>query len=1147
MHSPIDEKGSFAGKLRETLLSGKKHYLKRTALRGVLRAVSLALFFFLAALLVEISFPGNRAVETLLFLLILLSSFWALVNLVFLPLARMPNLEGFAHLLDKTLRDRRNTFLNALLLGNAREKLKATASTQMIDKVLSDVSGLATPSRVRAPGDGQELRGPGRNAILALLIVLVLFVLFPSRIPTLAMRILSPSYSPGQVSILKVLPGDCSVPRGATFNVEALTIGGTGFPTLRFRSGVSQFSSKTMQELPGEGREDVKRFGISLGEVFSDLEYEVRFGGKKSKLYNVDVLEPIRPVAFKMKYLPPGYTGLDGEEIQSSTGDISALKGTAVTLDVTTNERCERGTIQLGLGKEVELKSISSRVLRATFGVVADDSYVLRLADPELARQKSKGSSLSGEQIRAGEDLRGSSSGTVPGAIVAAAASFKYKITALADNPPFVKIVEPSDDIELPREMRFPVVYEVADDFGISALSVVWEKKDGPGGRAAMPPPQGKGGNGQFPWNLSSIEILPGDTLTYFLEARDNDMISGPKVGQSERRRVRFPTLGEMLEVALGRQEESRRSIEEIAKEERELKKFFDETNAGLKKTGQLSWEQRKGIEKAVAREKELQEKIRQASKDIEEAMQSLSSRDVLQEQIVQKVMEIQELLRDIGSRELKETLEKISEALSRMDLGQVRKSLDEMRFSREDLLKALERTAELLRRVQLEEKLDVASRMAERLQELQKAINKRVEEISNEEELSSLLDEQSRVEREAAELERLLGDLASSLQESAPSLAEKLREMNESLCEQGEIEKALAGMKASLSSCSGGNCKGWGLKLEREFARMSMDLQSAQEQFGQKMKEEVVREMRGLGHDLVSLSKKQEDLLSKGPEVTTSDLATDAQESFELTGRAGDKLFEISKKTMLVTGELVSQLGNAIVKLDEARMAFDSGRTTIGRTRVQEARTSLDKAVVALLRTESSIQSASSAIGMKEAMQRLGALTAMQEQLNSSAEGLDLSELGHGRLRESVEEAMARLAAEQEMIREGIEELSEKVSQETNLKKNLSKISEEMKKIVENFEKKEFDESTLERQKKVLTRLLDAQRSVRKEDYTKQRFSRPGQDVARKTPPPVPAPLLSPEERMRVEILKGRGERFPLRYRALVEKYFESLSARAR
>jgi hypothetical protein len=136
----------------------------------------------------------------------------------------------------------------------------------------------------------------------------------------------------------------------------------------------------------------------------------------------------------------------------------------------------------------------------------------------------------------------------------------------------------------------------------------------------------------------------------------------------------------------------------------------------------------------------------------------------------------------------------------------------------------------------------------------------------------------------------------------------------------------------------------------------------------------------------------------------------------------------------------------------------------------------------------------------------------------------------------------MERLAAEQQAIREGLEQALENAKPEDRLLGRLEATKDEMKQVEEQLRRGDLDGDTVARQEKILSRMLDAQRSLNRRDFDDDRESRSGRDLARTAPTDLRAALLEREARARYDLLRAQAEKYPGEYRALVESYLRRL-----
>jgi hypothetical protein len=137
----------------------------------------------------------------------------------------------------------------------------------------------------------------------------------------------------------------------------------------------------------------------------------------------------------------------------------------------------------------------------------------------------------------------------------------------------------------------------------------------------------------------------------------------------------------------------------------------------------------------------------------------------------------------------------------------------------------------------------------------------------------------------------------------------------------------------------------------------------------------------------------------------------------------------------------------------------------------------------------------------------------------------------------------MARLAAEQAAVQKQLGELMNEFGNRSDILGRLDQLGEEMKKVVDDLARRQVDQRTIDRQQRILSRLLDAQKSVRRRDYSRQRRSRPGQVALRRSPGELPAELEDVDEVLRRDLLQALSEDYPKAYQELIRAYFEALS----
>jgi hypothetical protein len=230
-------------------------------------------------------------------------------------------------------------------------------------------------------------------------------------------------------------------------------------------------------------------------------------------------------------YTYPAHTHLPERVVEGSTGDVVAPRGTKVHLRARLLRRArEVALLQGESGETGEIPvAVEDGRIDAHFMVNRSELYRLWLVP------------LLGRPLR--ED-RG------------------HRIVAESDQPPRVEIFGPADRLELATPRPVEVGFSASDDYGLGQVDLVYRIDDGGGGpgkeqRIRLKDAKGERasqGRTVFDPDLSSAG--PGTTITYRIEARDNDGVLGPKIGSSRTLSIVVQDPRENLDEQLLRQRE---------------------------------------------------------------------------------------------------------------------------------------------------------------------------------------------------------------------------------------------------------------------------------------------------------------------------------------------------------------------------------------------------------------------------------------------------------------------------------------------------------------------------------------------------------------------------------------------------------------
>jgi O6-methylguanine-DNA--protein-cysteine methyltransferase len=137
----------------------------------------------------------------------------------------------------------------------------------------------------------------------------------------------------------------------------------------------------------------------------------------------------------------------------------------------------------------------------------------------------------------------------------------------------------------------------------------------------------------------------------------------------------------------------------------------------------------------------------------------------------------------------------------------------------------------------------------------------------------------------------------------------------------------------------------------------------------------------------------------------------------------------------------------------------------------------------------------------------------------------------------------LGRLASQQGNAMKAIQELEEerkKIVGERQPLGDLKQIAKDMQEVMSDLQSGSLSSETRLRQERILSRLLDASRSMTERDYEKSRESNSGKDVQRTSPADF-APPTSKQQQNRT-LLDQLKMGYTRDYESIIRQYYEAL-----
>lgn len=993
--------------------------------------------------------------------------------------------------------------------------------------------------------DYRLLRSQAKLLGLFAVTVFGFFLFTAGALNNAALRVFQPTKEfavPASFSLI-VTPGDAEILRNDPMTIAASVRGespGSLYLYLKRESG-SEYEKFDMEPVePGQ-------FVYDLAKANESFEYFVMGEEKtgvfltrsiESDRYSVNVVyrPMVRMLKIRLDY--PAYSGMGSRYLDDNIGDISALKGTEARISIILNKPVKNAFLSFADGETLPLSVVGLNG-EASFTIRDDDRYTVRLSDDNNITNSDP---------------------------------IEYRISPVPDAFPFIQMMIPGEDTDLTEDKQLLVGIKLSDDFGITKLrlgyslilgtgdseSLFDEKEQDQGGSEKFTylnlPVKDKRGIVQdnfFFWDLNSIQLFPEDKIIYFAEVFDNDMVSGPKRTRSELYTLRFPSLDELFEQAAEIQDKQTENLSEVVDEGEDLREMLKELSEDFLQTKELEWEQQQKTEEAIKKQEDLQNKMDDIQKEIEKLVEAFEKNDLLSSETLDKYKELQELLKELSIPEMEEAMKNMRESLEkRNEMTQNRQNLENLREQQEDYLERVERMLKMLKRLQVEQMMDEVVIKAEDISESQKIVNDHLDSLTNsvnQEESESEKNKLSKQEKDLAEnvdnLKLSMEKLLEKMVEQPDFSPDKLSKALENL-DAKELSKKMKELSKSMIREDGKKSLEKGRQIEKEMEEVESELKDAQKEMKQNQRDEILREMRKSASDLLNISVQQEDLKSGSKSLTANSDKFRQTADIQNNLRSGlskvlFNLSRLSEKSFFITPEIGGSVNKSMNFMQNSIRMLESRNREASITNQDKSLQGLNETIALLRNAINEAQRSGDGVGYEEFLERMEQMSRQQQELN---ENTQKSESGEG-LTPEEQAYMQRLAEDQELIRKSLEQLRKEMQGQADMKEQMAKMGDDMEGIIKDLKDLSVTDRTRKLQQQILSRMLDAQRSIHRRDFSKKRIAELARTYEGIDPGELPSNLGEQGRFLEEDLIKALKEGYTRDFEELVRKYFENLN----
>ncbi len=875
--------------------------------------------------------------------------------------------------------------------------------------------------------------------------------------------------------------------------------------------------------------------------VRQPIEYRVVALPVESPWYRVEVVE--RPVVsgVQVTVTPPAYTGLARQRLPAGVGDVTALPGSRVDVEATVDGAdVVEVALDFGVGRVPLALDDGSRA-RGAFRVQGAGQYRV------VARSQN------------GLDSRD---------------PIAYTITPLRDEPPTVALTAPQTDFELDDSLRVPLSFQITDDFGFSRLALVYriaERRFGAPSdtfstrRLPLENPRQLDQAGAFSWRLrpAGLDLLPGDVVEYRLQVWDNDAVAGFKTAQTALYRLVFQSLAEQYDALDETQDGAEDDLQDLVRQSDAAKENFERLRDELRQQQEGDWEDTRQLESLKAQQEGLSEQLENLTETMQDVAEKMRDQHLVTPETLEQYRKLQQVMEEIDAPELREALDKLREALENLDLENMERSFEQFEFNEQQYRERLERALELFKNLRIQQELEEAARRAESLAEQQQQLQ---EETRAQQEQSArqtpsekqdaaqqLAAEQQRSADEMRQLEKQIRETEQRMQESPSAPRDEMEQLSQQMDEQQLSEQMDENSEQLEKGETGPRQQQQQQQMQQQLRQMQQQLRQMKGQMQQQQAQANVQALRRALDDVLRLSEQQESLrLSTQGSSPDSPALRDAarrqtalSESFQTVSDSiqaiARRLPNVSRVVQRLTAEARREMTRATSELGERRPPQAAGHQKAAMTGLNELALRLSD----MLQQAMSGQPGSGSGGqpsLQQMLEQLGQMTGQQQQLNGQIQQM-LNDMQGDRLSTDGQQRMRQLAEQQAALRRQLRQMSRNPETRGQLLGDLEDIARQMEESIEEMQRG-GSRPLVERQQQILTRLLEAQRSMQQrgeDERREKRDARPYQPSE-----PGAAPPSEAAEQLRRDLIRALESGYAPDYQNLIKRYFELLQQQA-
>jgi hypothetical protein len=862
------------------------------------------------------------------------------------------------------------------------------------------------------------------------------------------------------------------------------------------------------------------RFEYTFKNVSRETTFRFYAAGFYSTPYTLALMKKPGIRSFELRLVYPAYTLLK-PDVLTNVGDFTAPAGTRAEWVVETDQT-EALAFEFG-EKKVKLPASQTGTQQFTMKqtVMQTGDYRIFLNNTEYNLQD----------------------------------SIQYRIQTIADQFPEIQVETFKDSLSSEKILYFAGT--ASDDYGVKTIFFKYQIHKHQGGshpeeKVLIASPNIKKTDYKYVWDYSNVMLEPGDRVSYYFEAGDNDGVNGTKYARTAIASIERPTLKEIEAITEKNSAEIKETLSQTMKEARKIQQEIKQLRDKLLQQKEMDWQRKKDLEKLLEKQKELEEKLKETKEKFQENKENIEENQNMDERFEEKQEKLEELFEKVVDPETQELMDKIQQMMRELNKDNALQMMEQMQNKNSEKEMELDRLMELYKNLELEYDMKQQSEALEKLAEEQEKLARETEK--NDKSAEELKKEQEELNKKFDELNKKMDDIQKKNQD-----LERPKDLEDIKNDMDNIQKDMDKSKEELGKKNTKNAQQRQKDAAKKMKELAEKMGDTMESGEMEQMEEDMRAMRQLLENILTLSFKQEDVIQEFNRVNNNTPAyvrlvqeqAKIRDNFKMVE---DSLHALSKRVFQLesfitekTQEIRQNVATSISKLEDRKKheAADNQQRTMKNLNdlalmLNETMEQMQQDMANMMPGTQMCKKPGSSKGNKPGSVPMDKITEGQkgvtEQMKKLKEGRDKGEMQPG----EQSKQFAEIAAQQAALRKALEQLQKEKQERGKGDKGLQEIIDQMNKNEIDLVNKRLTNETLKRQQNIITRLLEADKAEREQDWDDKRKAERPNDVARQIPPAMEEYL---KKRMaETESYKTIPPSVQPFYKSLIEQYYQSI-----